>query len=82
MVGGTSRWYGPILGVVALTIVDEVILRSIGVDQVRPLLYGLILILAILFLPNGLESLVIKARDALRNRGGTKVIDGEAVARK
>lgn len=70
IVGGTSRWYGPILGVVALTIIDEVILRAIGADQVRPLLYGVVLILAILFLPNGLESLVMRASDALRRYRG------------
>lgn len=68
IVGGTSRWYGPILGVVTLTIIDEVILRGIGADQIRPALYGLILILAILFLPGGLESLVIRVRDALHPR--------------
>ena len=51
-----------------LTIIDEIVLRSIGVDQLRPLLYGGILILAILFLPNGLESLVIRASEALRRR--------------
>ena len=68
IVGGTTRWYGPILGVVVLTIIDEIVLRSIGVDQLRPLLYGGILILAILFLPNGLESLVIRASEALRRR--------------
>lgn len=68
IVGGTTRWYGPILGVVVLTIIDEIVLRSIGVDQIRPLLYGGILILAILFLPNGLESLVIRASEALRRR--------------
>jgi branched-chain amino acid transport system permease protein len=61
IVGGTARLYGPILGVVALTIVDEVALRAIGIDTIRPLLYGLILILTILFLPKGLESLVIRA---------------------
>jgi branched-chain amino acid transport system permease protein len=82
IVGGTTRWYGPILGVVALTVIDEVILRSIGVDQVRPLLYGLILILAILFLPNGLESLVIKAKDALRGRNGASVPNGSAIVRE
>ncbi len=60
VVGGTTRVYGPILGVVALTIVDEVVLRAIGVDQIRPLLYGAILIATILFLPKGLESLVIQ----------------------
>ncbi|MFU0507990.1 branched-chain amino acid ABC transporter permease [Pseudaminobacter sp. NGMCC 1.201702] len=69
IVGGTSRWYGPVLGVIALTIIDEVVLRAIGADQIRPLLYGAILILSILFLPNGLESLVIKASDAWRSRG-------------
>lgn len=68
IVGGTSRWYGPILGVVALTIIDEVILRAIGADQIRPLLYGLILIMAILFLPDGLESLVIRFKEYLKGR--------------
>ena len=40
IVGGTTRIYGPILGVVALTILDEIVLRAIGIDQIRPLLYG------------------------------------------
>ncbi len=78
IVGGTSRWYGPILGVVTLTIIDEVILRGIGADQVRPLLYGGILILAILFLPNGLESLVMRAAAALR-RNRKEVASGTMV---
>lgn len=78
IVGGTSRWYGPILGVVTLTIIDEVILRGIGADQVRPLLYGGILILAILFLPNGLESLVMRAAAALR-RNREEVASGTMV---
>ena len=33
IVGGTTRLYGPILGVVALTVVDEIVLRAIGIDQ-------------------------------------------------
>ena len=33
IVGGTTRLYGPILGVVALTIVDEIVLRAIGVER-------------------------------------------------
>jgi branched-chain amino acid transport system permease protein len=60
IVGGTTRIYGPILGVFALTVLDEIVLRAIGADQVRPLLYGVVLIAAILFLPNGLESLVTR----------------------
>ena len=60
IVGGTSKFYGPILGVVVLTLVNEVALRAIGLDTVRPLIYGIILLGFILFLPNGLESLVPK----------------------
>jgi branched-chain amino acid transport system permease protein len=63
IVGGTATFYGPILGVVVLTILNEVVLRAIGVDEMRPMLYGAILILFILFLPNGLEGLTPKIRD-------------------
>jgi len=62
IVGGTATFYGPILGLVVLTLVNELVLRSLGVDQARPLFLGGILILAVLFLPQGLESLVEKAR--------------------
>ncbi len=70
IVGGTATIYGPILGVVVLTIINEVVLRQLGFDQMRPLFYGAILIAAILFLPQGLESLVGKVRDAWTGRGG------------
>ena len=73
IVGGTSRLYGPIIGVVALTIVDEIVLRAIGLDQIRPLLYGAILIVTILFLPKGLESLVI---DFMERRAGSVPVAG------
>jgi branched-chain amino acid transport system permease protein len=62
IVGGTATIYGPILGVVTLTIINEVLLRELGLDQWRPLFYGLILIAAVLFLPKGLESIVPKLR--------------------
>jgi len=68
IVGGTATFYGPILGVVVLTILNEIVLRALGVDEMRPLLYGAILILFILFLPKGLESLVPKARNWFAGR--------------
>jgi branched-chain amino acid transport system permease protein len=68
IVGGTATFYGPILGVVTLTILNEVVLRALGVDQMRPMFYGAILILFILFLPNGLESLVIKTKEWIAGR--------------
>lgn len=60
IVGGTTTFYGPILGCVVLTALNEVVLRQLGFDQARPLFYGLILILSILFMPNGLEGIVQK----------------------
>ncbi len=63
IVGGTATFYGPLLGLVVLTVINELILRSLGVDQARPLFLGGILILAVLFLPKGLESLVEGLRE-------------------
>ncbi|WP_240672119.1 branched-chain amino acid ABC transporter permease [Tropicibacter alexandrii] len=61
IVGGTQTFYGPILGCIVLTVLNEIVLREMGLEQARPLIYGAIMILSILFLPNGLESLVQKA---------------------
>lgn len=60
IVGGTATFYGPILGCVVLTVLNEIVLREMGFEQMRPLIYGAIMILSILFLPKGLESLVQK----------------------
>lgn len=58
IVGGTATFYGPIMGVVLLTVINEIVLRALGVDEMRPMFYGAILILFVLFLPRGLESFV------------------------
>ncbi|MDA3858568.1 MAG: branched-chain amino acid ABC transporter permease [Roseovarius sp.] len=60
IVGGTSTFYGPILGCIALTVLNEIVLRELGFEQMRPLIYGAIMILSILFMPKGLESVVQK----------------------
>jgi branched-chain amino acid transport system permease protein len=54
IVGGTRTFYGPIIGVVVLSILDEVFR---GMAELRPALYGVLLIATMRFLPNGLESL-------------------------
>ena len=69
IVGGTGTFYGPILGCIALTIINEVILREMGFEQARPLIYGAIMILSILFLPDGLESLVQRAMARWKGEG-------------
>jgi branched-chain amino acid transport system permease protein len=72
IVGGIRVWYGPVLGAVLLTSLPE-ILRGIGVTAgpIRMAVNGLILLLVILFLPNGLVSIF--------DRRGRRKMDGDAV---
>jgi len=59
IVGGYTSFAGPVIGVIVLTIFDESI-RSF--EEVRPAIYGAVLILSILFLPAGLEGLPARLR--------------------
>lgn len=54
VMGGTKKFYGPILGVVILSVFNEFFREA---NELRPAIYGGILIAVMLFLPNGLESL-------------------------
>jgi len=60
-----------------LTILNEVVLRALHVDEMRPMLYGGLLILAILFLPDGLESLVPKIKEWFARRKEKRVVNEE-----
>ena len=77
IVGGTATFHGPILGVVVLTVINEIVLRALGLDTARPLIYGAILILSVLYLPNGLESLVPRVRERVRRWRGRPAATGE-----
>ncbi|MFV2032381.1 MAG: branched-chain amino acid ABC transporter permease [Gammaproteobacteria bacterium] len=57
IVGGYNKFYGPIIGVIVLTLFDESIR---GFNEIRPAIYGAVLIISILFLPMGLESIPAK----------------------
>jgi branched-chain amino acid transport system permease protein len=70
IVGGTTTFYGPILGCIVLTVLNEIVLREMGFEQMRPLIYGLVLILSVLFLPKGLESLVARVFDRRARAAG------------
>ena len=59
IVGGLSTVGGPVLGATFLTVLDE-LLRPTG--YYRVILFGIILILTVLFLPGGLESIPEKIR--------------------
>jgi branched-chain amino acid transport system permease protein len=54
-----------------------VVLRALGIDQMRPMLYGALLIVSILFLPNGLESLVPKIKDWIAGRRAKRAAAGQ-----
>ncbi len=68
IVGGTATFAGPIIGVIVLTVSDEM-LR--GFDEVRPLIYGVILIVTIRFLPHGIEDLLPRFRQLVRARSAS-----------
>lgn len=63
IVGGYRTFYGAILGAVVLSILDEAFREF---DELRPAIYGGLLIVSILFLPAGLESLPQKIRNIFR----------------
>jgi branched-chain amino acid transport system permease protein len=60
VVGGVGRFWGPVVGVVVFTLLRE-LLRPI--PELVPLVYGLILALTLVFLPEGLISLPQKLGD-------------------
>ena len=59
IVGGYRSFYGPILGAIVLSILDESFRQF---EDIRPAIYGAMLIAAIMFLPQGLESVVPNLR--------------------
>ncbi|MFA9461235.1 branched-chain amino acid ABC transporter permease [Thiohalorhabdus sp. Cl-TMA] len=68
IVGGSRTFAGPIVGVIALTMFNEFFRFA---EEVRPAFYGVMLILATLFLPDGLESIPGKIRGWWQGRKGT-----------
>jgi branched-chain amino acid transport system permease protein len=51
--GGCTTWTGPLLGAVVLSLANQLIVTFIGAEISR-ILFGLILILVIIFMPNGM----------------------------
>jgi len=67
VVGGTGSVWGPVVGTVVLTVVSE-FMRELHHYEV--LVYGTVLILTMLLLPEGLSSLPGKVRRLVRRGGG------------
>ena len=58
VVGGTNTFWGPLIGVSVMYTLFEL---SRPLIQLRPMFFGLAIILVLLFMPGGIESLIIKA---------------------
>jgi branched-chain amino acid transport system permease protein len=55
--GGCRTWEGPLLGAVILSLANQLIVTFIGAEISR-ILYGLLLIIVIIFMPNGIISYI------------------------
>jgi len=62
--GGVGQFYGPILGAAVIAYLEEVLITKFPYYYM--LLFGLILVVVILFLPNGLVGLIQRGGAALR----------------
>jgi branched-chain amino acid transport system permease protein len=62
--GGMGLFYGPILGAAVIAYLEEILITRFPYYYM--LLFGLILVIVILFLPNGLAGLIQKGGAALR----------------
>ena len=65
VVGGTNTFWGPILGVAVMQSVFEVTRPLL---EIRPAIFGTILILFLIFLPNGLDDAFIRLRERFSRR--------------
>lgn len=70
VVGGAATFWGPIIGLVVVTIAFE---WTRPLLEWRPLLFGSILIFFLIFLPGGLESLLPKIGSAFRQPPGAHI---------
>jgi len=71
VVGGTVAYHGPVLGAAFLTVLPEILrevapLLGIEPGPLRALVNGVVLLVVILFLPNGIVSLPARLRERRR----------------
>lgn len=65
IVGGSRTFWGPLLGLCVMTYVFE---ATRPLEEWRPMVFGSVLILSMILIPNGLESLLTKAFKHLGTR--------------
>ncbi|WP_339251702.1 branched-chain amino acid ABC transporter permease [Sporosarcina sp. FSL W8-0480] len=61
ILGGTYSWKGAFIGALLVTIINEVLVLSIG-SNLSQIIFGVLLVVAILYLPNGIIGLIKNSR--------------------
>lgn len=74
VVGGTNTFWGPIIGVSVMHTLFEL---SRPLIQIRPMFFGLSMILVLLFMPGGIESLISKVVARLKKIPGLPAAGAE-----
>jgi len=74
VVGGTNTFWGPVIGVSVMHSLFEL---SRPLIQIRPMFFGLSMILVLLFMPGGIEGLVSKIVTRLRRLRGIPTAEAE-----
>lgn len=69
VVGGVKTFWGPLIGVFSMSLVFEL---TRPLQEWRPLLFGLILIGFLVFLPGGLETLIPRIKSFFAGQPGNK----------
>ncbi len=69
MFGGTQSWKGPVVGAAVLTVLSEMLAVSIGSEKAQ-IMYGLLLVLVIMFMPDGVMAFLTEGRLARLLRRG------------
>ena len=70
MIGGAGTVWGPVLGAIALHLISDTSRILIRTPGFAPMLYGVVLLAIIAFLPRGIAGLRLKALSRLRERVG------------
>jgi len=70
--GGNGTFYGPIIGSIAIQIVNELIRSA---QQYSQLIYGVLLLFIIMFMPNGIQAVPFRNLRKLFQKKKTEVIE-------
>jgi branched-chain amino acid transport system permease protein len=65
VVGGTNTFWGPIIGVTVLHTLFEL---SRPLIEIRPMFFGLAMVLVLIFLPGGIEGVISKIMRRMQGR--------------